>query len=497
MWLRRPLLLIGAVCGSALLVMTCDSPTQPQKSDARISVDSLVSTDVAAGTTRMFTFVAVPGREYAVLLEAPRGAVQLTVIDSVSAQFVATLDADPTTGPLETTATPNFRSSPGTVYLLVFTGLPYVGVAFSFVAFAVDAAPEHHAVAIAIGDTVTGEDINPLVDVDTFVAPGQAGEDLVAVVQATGAAGSGVVALNVSDPVTGDLLGHDAVVAGDTSPPTTGRFRLPAPGNYRFEVRSVSSRVFPRYQGPYRFWSYAINRAPEHVSANLAIGSEIDGETVDRAGDIDEFSFPASAGAVFNAFLQSANAVQLEVAPDPGLPVAMVVSGPDTGLYAAATGRFTIAQGGSYLVRISGTTSTAMSDTGAYRFLLYPVNRQPETLPDTLVFGDSLLGEAIDVPGDLDEFHVTVGASSGANLVAQIGASATGGALDVSLIDSGGHEVAAARPLIAGGVAQSGTVSIGPGSYLLRVQGHADTGDEHSLFAGPYRVWLYKVPAGP
>jgi len=125
------------------------------------------------------------------------------------------------------------------------------------------------------------------------------------------------------------------------------------------------------------------------------------------------------------------------------------------------------------------------------------VNRQPESLPDTLAFGDSLQGEAIDVPGDVDEYHVIVPDSSGTNLVAQIGAGATGGARDVSLIDSGGHEVAAARPLAAGGVDQSGTVSIGPGTYLLRVQGHADTGDERSRFVGPYRVWLYKLPAGP
>jgi hypothetical protein len=259
----------------------------------------------------------------------------------------------------------------------------------------------------------------------------------------------------------------------------------------------VSSQVFPRYQGPYRFWSYAINPTPEHVSANLTIGSEIDGEAIDRAGDVDEFSFQASAGEEFNAFLQSAHAVQLEVTPDSGVPVAIVASGPDTALYAAATGRFTMSQGGTYKVRLSGTTATALADTGTYRLLLYPVNRKPETLPNTLAFGDSLLGEAIDVPGDVDEFHVTVADSSGTNLVAQIGATATGGALDVSLIDSGGHEVAAAHPLTAGGIDQSGTVSIGPGTYLLRVQGNADTGDEHSLFAGPYRVWLYKLPAGP
>jgi hypothetical protein len=259
----------------------------------------------------------------------------------------------------------------------------------------------------------------------------------------------------------------------------------------------VSSKVFPRYQGPYRFWSYAISRAPEHVAASLIIGAEIDGETIDPAGDVDEFTFQATAGDEFNAFLQSPDAVLLEVVPDTGPPVTSVASGPDTGLYRAATGRFTLAQGGSYKVRVSGTTSSERSDTGSYRFLLYPVHRAPESLPDSLALGDSLLGEAIDVPGDVDEFHVTVPDSSGMDLVAQIGASASGGALDVSLIDSGGHAVATARPLAAGGVDQSGTVSIGPGTYTLRVQGHADTGDERSLFVGPYSIWLYKLPAGP
>jgi len=138
---------------------------------------------------------------------------------------------------------------------------------------------------------------------------GEAGQEVVAVAEALAPAGSGVLDLAVWDPGTRDLLSYVFADAGSPARSTTGRFKLPTSRDYRFDFRPVLGN-FPRYRGPYRFWSYLIDRAPEHRAAVVPVGSEVRGEIIDRAGDVDEFTFAAAPGAEFNAFLQSARAFQ-------------------------------------------------------------------------------------------------------------------------------------------------------------------------------------------
>jgi hypothetical protein len=574
-----------------------------------------VAGKVSAGDSLKYSFVAGQDGEYAVFLAAPEGSVGLVVVDSTNSRFILAMAAGPTTGSLMTHASLNIPAKRGTVFLVTLYASGQQEASFQFLVYAVNAAPERRAAQFTIGDTVAGEDIDPLVDVDTFTAAGQAGSDIVLVIQPLGAAGTGSLVLLVADPA-GSFIGYSANDAGGPSLHTSGRVRLFSTGTYLFSVGGSSGSVFtPRYQGPYRFWSYAINPAPEHRSATLPVGAVVSGERIDRAGDIDEFTFPAAAGASYNAFVQASHAVQLEIVPDSGPALAAAVSDPaDTALFGVATGRVTLSRSGTYRVRVSGTTPSSIADTGAYRFLLYAidprpehisatiaagdsisgesidvpgdvdefpvpgapgeegnvffqalndsplaplrldvvndsgrvlssvlsssadtnliqqftgrfaipatgslrlrvtganstaagdtgayrlslyrVNRKPEHGSDTLVFGDSILAERIDLPGDVDEFHVTIPDSSGANLVIQLDAAAAAAPLVVSLLDSTGH---AAPQLFAwnpGELVQTSTFPIGPGKYTLQVNAY----DDHSAVVGAYRVWLYKFRFGP
>src|SRR2546423_770702 len=214
---------------------------------------------------------------------------------------------------------------------------------------------ERVPVGTAIEQEVTGETIDPIVDGDYFFAHGAAGQEVVLVMETLGPPGSGSVSLTVVDTVAPTLLGY---VFGDAGTPTltTGRLRLPTSQGYLFSVWSVTSNVYPRYRGPYRFWSYLINRAPEHRPAAIPLGTELRGEKVDRAGDVDEFTFTASAGAEYNAFVQAPRAVQLDVAPVSGPVFAVATSSSaDTGLFTHATGRFQVPAAGTYVVRVTGT----------------------------------------------------------------------------------------------------------------------------------------------
>jgi hypothetical protein len=608
---HRRRVVLGELALLSLAALSCDSPVAPRGAGERVPVGRVIEDAMSGDSVRRYSFAVTPGGEYAVFGEALQGAVQLVVVDSVHQQLVGSVFADTGSAPLEENTTPAFFTGSGGAYLISIRPVPAGTAArFRFEVFQVNTAPETHAARFAIGDTVTGETIDPSVDIDAFVARGDSGQEVVCVMQALGSVGSGVLSLAILDSLgANSLVGSTFADGGNPNPQTTGRLMFPATRDYQFRLGAVTG-TFPRYRGPYRFWSYAIDRAPEHQPAAVAVGSEVRGESIDRAGDVDEFTFQATAGVELNAFLHSSRPFQLVIAAASGAILAGVSSGgPDTGLFRAGTGRFQLTQAGTYVVRVTGLDDRDMADTGSYRFLLYPidrrpesigagisrgdtitgesidrpgdideltftgtageefnaflqatgpaqavlelsvldsngtvltgtqsvgsdtslllqqtgrftlstsgtyrlrvtgagsiadrdtgpyrlflypVNRPPELLPDSIRFGDSASGEAIEVPGDVDEFRVTVPDSSGANLVAYLEAGATAGRLDVSLVDSGGHDVAAAQPTTAGAFGHSGALLLPPGTYILRVQGGS--------VVGGYRVWIYKFRLGP
>ena len=479
--------------------IACDSPFEPRGEGERIPVGVVIEDAITGDTVRTYSFAADTGGEYAVFLEAREGAVQLIVLDSEYHQSVASVSASPRSGPLDENASANFQSPGGGVYLLRAQAFPSTAAArFRFMVYGVNRAPELGPAAFSIGDTVSGEVIEPRVDADEFVTHGEAGQEVVAVAEALAPAGSGVLNLVVRDPGTRDLLGYVLADAGSPARFTTGRFKLPTSRDYRFDFRGVLGN-FSRYHGPYRFWSYLIDRAPEHRTPVVPVGSEIRGEIIDRAGDVDEFTFAAAPGAEFIAFLQSARAFQLEIAHGSDPPLAVATSAAsDTGLFAHATGRFTVAQGGSYVARVTGTDSHFLADTGSYRFFLYPVDRRPEHVPAAIAPGDTVVGEAIDMPGDVDEFTFSGAAGEEFNAFLQ---ARTGSADTYLQLD-----VVAAGDTRLGGVASSGTDTSllrqvtgrfalpTTGTYRLRVSGSRDRTDPDR---GPYRLLLYKVNPRP
>src|SRR5213594_3765133 len=94
---------------------------------------------------------------------------------------------------------------------------------------------------------------------------------------------------------------------------TTGPLPLSATQDYRFVIRSTSVGTHPRHLGPYRFWSYVIHPAPEHVGSAIPANVEMRAERIDHPNDVDEFTFQDTTGAEFNAFLESARPLLVQV----------------------------------------------------------------------------------------------------------------------------------------------------------------------------------------
>src|SRR6266568_3676275 len=491
-------------CSLALalvLALGCgDTPLEPRGEGERVPVGTVIEQEVTGDSARWYSFAARPNGVYAVFLEALQGIVSLVVLDSAHHSFIAGIDAHQGGARLEENPTNNFLTPAAGVYLLSVSTFPAGASArFRFMVYEINTAPEKVPARFAIGDTVAGETIDPIVDGDRFFAHGTAGQDVVLVMETMGPQGSGSVSLTVVDTVAPTLLGY---VFGDAGTPTltTGRLRLPASQDYLFSVWSVTSNVYPRYRGPYRFWSYLINRGPEHRSAAIPAGSEVRGEKIDRAGDVDEFTFAAAAGAEYNAFVQAPRAVRLEVAPVTGPILAIATSSEsDTALFTHATGRFQVPASGTYVVRVAGTAPSQIADTGAYRLFLYPIDRRPEHVSAAITPGDTISGERIDLPGDIDEFTFSGVAGEEFNTFFQAENGSPETSLQLDVVDGAGTVLRTVQSVgtdtsllrqVTGRFALPGT-----GTYRLRVSGVPSYPSD--LNRGPYRLFLYRINRRP
>src|SRR5205807_10535625 len=129
-------------------------------------------------------------------------------IYSAGHSWVAGVTARRSGAALEDNATDNFGAPAGGVYRLRVSTFPAAATArFRFMVYEINTAPEKVPARFAIGDTVTGETIDPIVDGDEFFAHGTAGEEVVLVMETLGPAGSGSVSLDVVDTAAHTFLG--------------------------------------------------------------------------------------------------------------------------------------------------------------------------------------------------------------------------------------------------------------------------------------------------
>jgi hypothetical protein len=448
-----------------------------------------------------YSFIGRANQPYLIFLESLQGGVHLGVYDSTHGFPTVVNHSASAGGPwLEQNPSNTFGGSPEAVYrILVWATLPATTARFRFKVHAIDTRPERVPALFSFGDTVIGETIDPMYDLDWFQAPGLAGQEIVTVVEPAEPVGAGSVGLSVIDDSAHQLLGGVFADAGAANQMTTGRLRLAGSHDYRFAFGAVTSYQYPRYRGPYRFWTYVIDRAPEHRAATTPFNTELRNERIDRAGDVDEFTFSAATNTDFNAFLQSSRALQLELVPLMEGVYPVVAAPADTSLFAHATGRFHIAQAGTYTLRLSGTEPSRVADTGSYRFYLYAIDRRPEHVPAAITPGDTVTGERLELPGDVDEFTFSGVPGEEYNAFLQARDSSPNTALQVEVVDVAGAVIRSTQSVGSDtGLLHQPTgrfALTSSGTYRLRVSGVRSYPSD--LNTGPYRLLLYRVDRRP
>ena len=480
---------------AAVAFSACASSTEPGSGDRLPSGTTVDASLTATDTIQVWSFAVSGASQVTVSLGVEGGDIMAWVTDSVSGD---TLGVQGAFGPLQILHGLTIQAPvTGRVYLLQVRAFPVAGprtihARIEKIVF----APETRPAAFVVGDTVSGESLDPSSDVDIFTGTGQPGGTAIIVGEAP-APGSGRLALDALDSLTGASLATALVSAGQ--PPTGGFFPFTIPSNGKFFVRATTIGTTPAFHGAYRFWTRAVNLAPETLPAAAALNSEITGESLEYSGDIDDFTFTAPAGSEVNVFFQASRFRILEVRTQAGGHLGTATSafvGTDTALFTHDTGRLTLPAGGTYVVRVTAGHPDSLDDIGPYRFLIYPINRAPEHAPAALIPGDTVNGESIDRPGDIDEFTFTGVAGQQFNAFVQNTASVNA-AFQVTALDADGTLLAATTGLGT----DSALLGRPVGRFVLQTTGthriRIEAANSHIRDAGTYRLLLVAVDSLP
>jgi hypothetical protein len=375
----------------------------------RVPIGQVVEDRIADSVERRYSFEAAADGEYVVFLKSLESFVVLTIEDSIRFRGLCNVAVTSTPGPdlLEDNPTLNCTTPIGGVLLIKVRTLSGRTARYQFMVFPVNRRPESADSRFAFGDTVTGETIDPVVDADVFHVHGDSGQTIAVVVEPLGGATAGGLILFVENPDSLMWLGY-ARGAGAAPLFTSGPLKLPATRDYRFVVRSEATANRPRHRGAYRFWSHVVHREPEHLPSAVVANFQFLGERIDYPNDVDEFTFQDTVGAEYNAFVESGRQFVIQiVSPGSNDPmIGRVDADDDTALFHHGTGPFQLASTGTYKIRVQVPTGLpwAVADTGAFRFMLYRIDRRPEVRLANVSLADTVVGESIEPAGDIDEF---------------------------------------------------------------------------------------------
>lgn len=229
-------------------------------------------------------------------------------------------------------------------------------------------APESTSPAIAFGDTVSGESIDKLVDVDRFTFTGTTGQLVNVHFSAIGAVPNGSLTLQLYAP-DGSTVGpsvSSTVADQDSVDRATGRQTLPAAGTYTVEVRGSDDRD-RNDVGAYRVWLRQLDAHPESLADTFNVADPLVGESLDEWGDLDDFYFTLTdsvwieVGVGFQA-PTSTGAVWMtvdDVATGERLANRLLLAGASEGTNPVP------AHPGTYRLRIDGV-DTALPTSGPY-----------------------------------------------------------------------------------------------------------------------------------
>lgn len=361
--------------------------------------------------------------------------------------------------------------------------------------------PEMVPALIVVGDTLTGERLDALVESDRFEFEAESGSEYVFALTMEETRPNRNVWMRLMDGYGndfGNMLTNRPFGWGQGDLERRS-FRFQLNGTHRFVLHVEAGRDVtdppppdPVVDGRYRLWVRKVNPLPEARPAIIAFGDTIV-DAIDAVGDVDTYSFHADSGAEYR--------LDLWWARTQSDPIRLSVIGPRFGLAdegltvpperADGLGwSFAADRTGLNTIRLRGGVGGARdSVTTPYRMELRRVVRAPESRSATLLPADTVIGEAIERPGDIDEFLIDrpVGAITAIRLTA---GPDLDGVVSVSAIYPSGQEAWSTILNDANPGADASVMAYEPGPIMIRVAGELSS-------VGGYRIELTPIDRAP
>jgi hypothetical protein len=274
---------------------------------------------------------------------------------------------------------------------------------YRFQLLEIDQAPETEPAAVSLGTRVAGESLDVPGDVDEFVFQGEPGVDMNVIFD--------VGHSTEEDPMSMAVLAPDGTALRyATAGSATERITM-LEGEYT--IRVAMAVPYSPYAGPYEFELMRVNRAPETAAPTFEIGEVVTGESHYPVGDVDEFTFHGREGQEVTVFARhvgggTEEGVSLWLDHLGLLEVyAGCVEWGDCQLW-----RVALPDDGEHRIIVDGNYGGQIDslDPIEYEFLVFPIDRAPESISADIAIGDTISGETIDPAGDLDEFFFTADA---------------------------------------------------------------------------------------
>jgi hypothetical protein len=472
---------------------------RPESRERTIAIGDTITESIDQyGDVDEFSFDGTAGEEIIVFFQAlneqPTGTgLTLTLTDSTAHAEIRTIESDGAERALENETSYRLRLISTGRFLIRIQGLTFFTAPgrngrgpYRFLVYPIDRAPEGTPGTVAVRDTVA-EAIDAVGDIDEFTFDGSAGQEL-------------EVNLQILDGLSSNLLlevwqGESRYAAASTrvqgalDDNGTGRFTLPVAGTYTVRLSSADRGAPDSATGHYRFELYPVDRSPEAARATVSIGDTLTGESIDRPGYVDEFTFAGSAGeqlVVFFNLVDSTSPGMLDldvIAPDGVTRVGVAKVGLPGEYTPATTARVTMSTTGTYTLRVYGVRV----NVGAYTMELYHVDPAPESAASAVPLGVWVTGESIDREGDFDEY--TFDATAGQRILMRVQAepgSSRGFYLlsDIPLWVTSSGQYSSHRFTLP----ETRTYAIQVGGYLTGSSGYG---------VGPYRFMVYAADPAP
>ena len=356
-----------------------------------------------------FTLSGAPGGEYNVFVEASGAAPHAVTAQVVGhTEFSAT--ATPGGLPLLQNATGRFTMpASGSVTIQVYDARDSYGLyrgPYRLFASQIQRTPEGIPPTAVVGGPPINSAIEVPGDIDEYLfnvtTPTMANVVFTRAADAVGS--SAELRLGKADSASA-LLPPDLTLLTTTSI-SSGHITFQPGITYRVTIDGLSSRG-DGFHGGYSFELRAVNPAPETVGARLAIGDTVRGESLENSGDIDTYTFSATATDTFHIRLMTPGR------PNPG--IIFYLFDPSTNQSVSTTfgfptyiesQRLVLAPGDYKLVVQSYDDGQTPSIMGPYELALERVSARPEHRSAQLALGDTVRDEPIDYIGDYDDFYV-------------------------------------------------------------------------------------------